>query len=62
MRVEQGDYRGVGLPVRLSATPGQAGPPPPRFAEHTDEVLDEAGIGPDERERLRSSGVLPGRR
>ncbi|MBL8312739.1 MAG: CoA transferase [Rubrivivax sp.] len=62
MRVEQGGYRGVGLPVRLSATPGRAGRPPPAFAEHTDEVLDEAGIGPDERERLRARGILPGRR
>jgi len=59
MWVEQDGYCGVGLPVKLSATPGHAGKPPPAFAQHTDEVLAEAGIGPDDQARLRASGALP---
>ena len=36
MQVNNGDYRGIGVPVKLSATPGQPGRPPPRFDEHAD--------------------------
>ena len=39
MRVEDGDYRGMGIPVKLSATPGRPGRRPPRFGEHADEIL-----------------------
>jgi crotonobetainyl-CoA:carnitine CoA-transferase CaiB-like acyl-CoA transferase len=61
MRVQQGSYRGVGLPVKLSDTPGQAGRPPPAFAEHTDEILAEAGFDGDARARLQACGALPRR-
>ena len=39
MRVEDGDYRGMGIPIKLSATPGRPGRRPPRFGEHADEIL-----------------------
>ena len=34
MLVEQDGHRAPGIPVKLSETPGGAGPPPPRFGEH----------------------------
>lgn len=59
MRVESGTYRGVGLPVKLSATPGSAGQAPPGFAQHTEEILAESGLDETTRARLRASGALP---
>jgi len=59
MRVQADTYRGLGLPTRLGRTPGRVGRPPPRFAEHTDEVLAEAGVAPDLIEQGRTLGVLP---
>jgi formyl-CoA transferase len=44
MVVELGDYRGVGAPVKLSRTPASIRRPPPGFAEHTDEVMQENGL------------------
>ncbi|MFZ1991251.1 MAG: CoA transferase [Alphaproteobacteria bacterium] len=41
--VGSGDYRGVAAPVRLADTEPVAVRPPPRFAEHTFEILKEAG-------------------
>jgi crotonobetainyl-CoA:carnitine CoA-transferase CaiB-like acyl-CoA transferase len=41
--VESGAYRGVATPVRLAGVAPGAVRPPPRFAEHTDEILKEAG-------------------
>ncbi|HNC96862.1 MAG TPA: CoA transferase [Myxococcota bacterium] len=32
--------------------------PPPRLGEHTEELLEELGLGPAERGRLRAAGVL----
>jgi crotonobetainyl-CoA:carnitine CoA-transferase CaiB-like acyl-CoA transferase len=49
----------LGLPVKLSATPGAVRPPPPRLGEHTRAVLeqdlglDEAAVG-----RLAGEGVV----
>ncbi|HEY0818979.1 MAG TPA: CaiB/BaiF CoA-transferase family protein [Rhizobacter sp.] len=48
----------VASPMKLSATPVQYRRPPPLLGQHTDEVLDELGIGPVERARLRDVGVL----
>jgi crotonobetainyl-CoA:carnitine CoA-transferase CaiB-like acyl-CoA transferase len=62
MRVQQGDYRGVGLPVKLSQTPGRAGRPPPAFGQHTDQILQEAGFDAEACNRLRASGALPSKK
>jgi crotonobetainyl-CoA:carnitine CoA-transferase CaiB-like acyl-CoA transferase len=61
MRVEHDGYRGVGLPVKLCGTPGHAGSAPPGYAQHSDELLAEAGIDARERALLRASGALPER-
>jgi crotonobetainyl-CoA:carnitine CoA-transferase CaiB-like acyl-CoA transferase len=39
MVIDRPDYRGVGLPIKLSDTPGQAGRCPPGLGEHNEEIL-----------------------
>ena len=63
MRIEidhpvEGQVPNIGFPVKLSATPARVRRPPPLLAEHTDEVLDELGIGAEEREALRAAGAF----
>jgi formyl-CoA transferase len=62
MVTELDGYRGLGTPIKMSRTPGGTRRPPPRFAEHTEEVLGRHGFGPDEIEALREAGVLVGER
>lgn len=59
IRVEIGDYQGTGAPARPSASPASYRRPPPKFAEHTDEVLAEFGYGVDEIEALAQAGITP---
>jgi crotonobetainyl-CoA:carnitine CoA-transferase CaiB-like acyl-CoA transferase len=61
MLVERDGYRGTGIPVKLSRTPGQPTLRPPRFAEHADEVLRENGFGAEAIAALRAAGVLADR-
>lgn len=49
--------RVLGVPIKLSSTPGRVGPRPPRFGEHTDEVLRELGLAPAEIAALRAKGA-----
>jgi crotonobetainyl-CoA:carnitine CoA-transferase CaiB-like acyl-CoA transferase len=58
MIYEQGAYRGVGAPVKLSRTPAALRRTPPRFGEANREVLREAGFGESEIERLIASGIV----
>ncbi len=46
MEVRVGEQRTLGIPVKLSDTPGAIRRPAPRLGEHTAEVLREAGIEP----------------
>jgi len=39
MIVERPDYRGIGVPIKLSETPGQAGRRPPRLGEHNQDII-----------------------
>jgi crotonobetainyl-CoA:carnitine CoA-transferase CaiB-like acyl-CoA transferase len=39
MVIERPDYRGIGLPIKLSGTPGQVGRRPPKLGEHNDEII-----------------------
>lgn len=58
MRVAVDDYEGVGVPVKLSRTPAQIQRRPPRFGEHTREVLQELGYADERIDALASDGVL----
>ena len=54
-----GKLRVVGVPVRLSATPGAIRSPSPALGEHTDEVLRELlALDATEIEALRAAGAL----
>jgi formyl-CoA transferase/CoA:oxalate CoA-transferase len=54
-----GKVRVVGVPVRLSATPGAVRTPAPALGEHTDAVLRELlGLGAAEIDALRAAGAL----
>jgi formyl-CoA transferase/CoA:oxalate CoA-transferase len=54
-----GPVRVMGVPLRLSATPGRARLAPPRLGEHTDAVLRRlCGVGKAELVRLRARGVI----
>jgi len=53
-----GTVRLLGLPVKLSETPGAIQRVPPGLGEHTDEILRELGLSDTERARLQASGVI----
>jgi crotonobetainyl-CoA:carnitine CoA-transferase CaiB-like acyl-CoA transferase len=57
----QAPVRVLGVPVKLSATPGDHGRlPGPALGEHTAEVLLEAGFSADEVAELQEAGVILG--
>ena len=53
-----GTARLLGLPVKLSETPGAVHRAPPIFAQHTDDVLREVGVTEAELDRLRARGII----
>jgi formyl-CoA transferase len=58
MAAEVGGYKGWGLPIKFSRTPGQISRTPPRYGAHGREILAEFGFGEEEIERLTTEGVL----
>ncbi len=46
----------LGLPIKLSETPGSIESPPPEFGEHTDQVLSSLGYDAKAIARLRRRG------
>jgi formyl-CoA transferase len=48
----EGTVRGLGIPVKLSDTPGAVRRPAPLLGQHTREILQEAGLGDAEIEAL----------
>lgn len=53
-----GPIKVVGIPVKLSATPGEVGAPAPQLGEHTGEILRELGYDDAHIDRLRQDVVV----
>ncbi|MDO8836488.1 MAG: CoA transferase, partial [Vicinamibacterales bacterium] len=54
-----GALRVLGVPVKLSQTPGSVRTPPPRLGEHTTSVLTtDLGLTPAAMEGLARDGVI----
>lgn len=62
MLVEFAGHRTLGLPVKLSATPGQIRRAPPAFGQHTQEILEEAGFLASQIADLQQAGIAPKKR
>lgn len=58
MVVSKGAYRGTGIPARLSRTPGEVRAAPPKFAEHSRQILADAGYPEAEIARLLVDGIV----
>ena len=50
--------RHIGVPVKLSGTPGSVESAPPRIGEHTSEVLQELGLNKVETDQLIETGAI----
>jgi crotonobetainyl-CoA:carnitine CoA-transferase CaiB-like acyl-CoA transferase len=57
VEVDGRPLRVLGIPIKLSDTPGRVGRRPPRFGEHTAELLGELGYAEAEIAELRASGT-----
>ena len=59
MRVETDGYKGMGSPIKLSATPPALRRLPPDFGADTDAVLGAAGYDAEAIAALRKAGAIP---
>ncbi len=55
-----GKVKGLGMPVKLSRTPGQVRSGGPALGEHTEQVLRESGFSEEEVARLLADGAVAG--
>ena len=55
---DYGPLKVLGIPIKLSDTPGLVENAPPRFGEHNREVMQDLGFGADEIARFEKSGVI----
>jgi crotonobetainyl-CoA:carnitine CoA-transferase CaiB-like acyl-CoA transferase len=54
-----GTLKVLGVPIKLSDTPGRVRTPPPTLGQHTVQVLrDDVGMGEAEIDALRRSNVI----
>ncbi len=53
-----GRVANIGIPIKLSETPGRFRKPAPTLGQHTDEALRQLGRSDDEIAELRSQGVV----
>jgi formyl-CoA transferase len=54
----EGEIRGLGIPVKMSDTPGQIRRPAPLLGEHTDELLAGLGYSASQISALRQQGAV----
>lgn len=54
----QGPQRLVGQPVQLERTPSTVARAAPRRGEHTEEILTELGLGPEDLARMKAAGIF----
>jgi formyl-CoA transferase len=59
MFVEKDWYKMTGIPIKFSRTPGEVRTLPPRFSEHSLELLQEQGMDETQIRSLVESGVVP---
>ncbi|MCC6920658.1 MAG: CoA transferase [Alphaproteobacteria bacterium] len=59
MTIATEGYKGMGSPIKLSATPASLRKLPPDFGADTDAVLGEAGFDAEAIAALRRSGAIP---
>ncbi len=53
-----GRVKNIGIPIKLSETPGRFQRPAPTLGQHTNEVVTELGCSPNEIDKLRSEGIV----
>jgi formyl-CoA transferase len=53
-----GPIKNLGVPMKLSETPGAVDRPAPLLGEHTDAILAELGYDAPERQALRADGII----
>jgi formyl-CoA transferase/CoA:oxalate CoA-transferase len=53
-----GPIKAIGIPIKLSATPGAIGPAAPQLGEHTVEILQELGYDAAAIDRLHQGNVI----
>ncbi len=53
------EYKGIGIPIKLSRTPGELRRKPPAFGQHSQAVLHEAGYSDSEIATLQAEGTVP---
>ncbi|MEX0617629.1 MAG: CaiB/BaiF CoA-transferase family protein [Pseudohongiellaceae bacterium] len=58
MSVEQGWYKMTGTPIKMSRTPGAIRSTPPKYGEHTREILQQSGFSNEDITALISQGVV----
>ena len=51
-------YKSWGVPIKFSRTPGSVRSVPPKFSQHAEEILSEAGFAPSEIKSLMEEGTV----
>jgi len=57
MVVSKDEYRGTGIPIKLSRTPGKVRSIPPQFGENNSEILTDAGYSKEEIQQFKEMQI-----